>query len=714
MSLFAKAIVDTRETAGQGWDRVLKNMISQLKTSAGVSVTPAAAMRVGVFFACVRLLAEDEAKLPLITYRRLPGGGKEPATDHPLYDLLHRHPNPRMTSVELRETVGGHLIGRGNGYIYKAVDRNGRLLELWPLRSDRMTIHEVPQPDGSTTILYEYQLASGELRRIPSEWIIHLRGFGNDGIRGYSPAFQAREAIGAAAAAEKYAASFFGNDATPRLVLKAKKSFKDETALKNIRKSWEDRFQGLDRSHLVAILEEDMDIESIGLSPEDSQLITTREFDAEEIAARWFRVPPHKVGLLKRATFSNIEHQSLEYLTDSLLPWLIRWEQRLAIDCLSTAERKAIFAEHKVEGILRADFETRMRGYRIAREMGLMSVNEIRQLENLNPIGPGGDLYHVPLNWIELGAAPELPAKAQRTLELFREFDGRSDPPAAWPALPPAARQAEDLTPSQARLLELRLRLRKRFLPLIRQAAQAIVNREAADVGRAAEKLLARGRGGNGQQVDRLLQERGRSEFAAWLREFYAGHPDFIREKLFPILQAYAEAVADATGDVMGDLEAIDENELAAFVEDYVAGENGRSSWHSGSAVAQLFTLLETVFEAGGDPIEAVQEKLNDWREGRADQMADMETVRAGGAFFVFVMNEFFGVKHWRWHAFGDSCPYCDLLHGRIVASVESFVSEGEAFGIDLPGGPLVPSFDVHHEPAHGGCDCMVVPEIGG
>jgi HK97 family phage portal protein len=562
-----------------------------------------------------------------------------------------------------------------------------------------MTIHEVPRPDGSTALLYEYQLASGELRRIPSEWIVHLRGFGNDGVRGYSPAFQAREAIGAAAAAEKYAASFFGNDATPRLVLKAKKSFRDENALKNIRKSWEDRFQGLEQSHLVAILEEDMDVESIGLSPEDSQLITTREFEAEEIAARWFRVPPHKVGLLKRATFANIEHQSLEYLTDSLLPWLIRWEQRLTLDCLSPAERKAIFVEHKVEGILRADFETRMKGYRIAREMGLMSINEIRQLENLNPIGPEGDLYHVPLNWIELGTPPELAQAGGegRTAELFRLIDRRN------PGLPPGIRQdadegedEENLTPRQTRLVELRLRLRKRFRPLIRKAAQEIVNREAADIGRAAEKLL----------------KRGREDFAAWLREFYESHPGFVREKLLPILQAYGEAIGDTAGDVMGG--EIDEDELEAFVEDYLSGDNGRAEWYSGKALAQFFSLLEAVFDAGEDPFEKVQEKLDEWKENRADQMADLETVRAGGAFFVFVLNQFFSVTHWRWHAFGDSCPYCNLLHGRIVASVETFIAEGEAFGVELPGGPLVPSFNIHHEPAHGGCDCMVVPEIGG
>lgn len=714
MSLFAKAIVDTRELgAGEGWDRYLRGLLSQLRTASGVSVTPAAAMRVGVFFACVRLLAEDEAKLPLFTYRRLSAGGKEPATDFYLHPLLHFSPNPKMTSIELRETVGGHLVGRGNGYIYKVLDGAGRVLELWPLRPDRMEIVEVPTRGGGTTLVYYYTLPSGKQEAIPERFIIHLRGFGNDGVRGYSPAHQAREAIGAARAAELYAASYFGNDATPRLVLKTKKSYKDETALKNIRKSWEERFGGIDRKHLIAILEEDMDIESVGLSPEDSQLLMTREFQAEEIASRWFRVPPHKVGLLKRATFSNIEHQGLEYYGDGLLPWLIRWEQRLALDCLTAAERETFFIEHKIEGILRADFKTRMEGYRIGREMGLFNVNDIRALENLNPIGPPGDAYHVPLNWIELGAPPELPAQeGERTTELLRLIDGRNRCGHRHPEPAPGDRQEPgNVTVRQARLLELRLRLRKRFRPLLRKAAQEIVNREAADVGRAAEKFLTRG-ARDGGQVDRLLQERSREEFSEWLEDFYDDHPDFIREKLLPILQAYAEAIADATGDIMG--EGIDEEELRIFVEDYLSGEKGRSDWYAGAAMGQLFALLEAVFEAGDDPLEAIRQKLEDWKEGRADQLADMEAIRAGGAFFVFMMNEFFSVKHWRWHAFGENCPYCQILNGRIVASVETFIAEGEAFGVDVPGGPLTPSFNVHHEPAHGGCDCMVVPEIGG
>jgi HK97 family phage portal protein len=718
MSLFAKAIVERRDLdASSGWDRYIKGILNQLRTASGVSVTPDAAMRVGVFFACVRLLAEDEAKLPLVTYRRIPGGGREPAPDFYLYDLLHRSPNPRMTSVELRETVGGHLVARGNGFIYKVLDGSGRILSMWPLRPDRMEVLEDPFGRDPGELIYRYTLPNGEQRVFSSDWIIHLRGFGNDGISGYSPITQAREAIGAAAAAEKYAASFFGNDATPRLVLKTKKSYKDENAIKNIRKSWEERFQGIDRRHLIAILEEDMDVETIGLSPEDSQLLTTREFSVEDIA-RWFRLPPHKVGHLKRSTFSNIEHQSLEYLTDSLLPWLVRWEQRLALDCLTEAERRTLFVEHKVEGLLRADFKTRMDGYRIAREMGLMSVNEIRQLENLNPIGPEGDVHHVPLNWIELGTTPELGGgSSSRTAELLRLVDGRNAelPPGDNPA--PAGRRSPAPATRDARedrLVELRLRLRKRFRPLIRKASQEIINRELADVGRAAEKFLTRG-ARDGGKIDRLFMERGRTEFQAWLEEFYRNHPTFIRDKLLPVLRAFAEAIADATGEAMGDPAAINEEELGAFVEDYLSGDNGRAEWHSGAAVAQLFRVLEVAFEEGGvDPLEAIREKLELWREGRVDQMTETEVVRGGGAFFVFMMNEFYQVQKWRWRAFGENCPYCSRLDGKVVASSGVFIAGGEAFGDDIEGGPLVPSFNVRHEPAHGGCDCMVVPEIGG
>jgi len=165
----------------------------------------------------------------------------------------------------------------------------------------------------------------------------------------------------------------------------------------------------------------------------------------------------------------------------------------------------------------------------------------------------------------------------------------------------------------------------------------------------------------------------------------------------------------------MGDPAAINEEELGAFVEDYLSGDNGRAEWHSGAAVAQLFRVLEEAFgEGGGDPLEAIREKLELWREGRVDQMTETEVVRGGGAFFVFMMNEFYQVQKWRWRAFGENCPYCSRLDGKVVASSGVFIAGGEAFGDDVEGGPLVPSFNVRHEPAHGGCDCMVVPEIGG
>jgi len=688
VSLFASAIVERREVIGAsaGWKKYIDGILAQLRTSSGVSVTPEVAMRLGVFYDLVRILAEDVAKLPLFLYRRLTPRGKAVAKEHPLYDLIHRAPNPYMTSFELRETVTAHMVAWGNGYIFKEQTSQGRVAALWPLRPDRMKRLK-KTVDGRDVPVFEYAFPTGLTERISAERIIHLRGLSFDGEMGYNLHSQARESIGLAVAAERHASSFFANDATPRTILKHPKTLKED-ARKNLRESWEDRFRGVDRHHLIAILEEDMDVKTIGIDPEKALLIASREFSVEDMC-RWVRMPPHKVGHLKRSTFSNIEHQALEYVVDTLLPWNIRWEQRLGADLLTEREKGEYFFEHKVEGLLRGDFKARMDGYRVGREIGLYTVNDLLELENRNPIGAEGDVRHVPWNWTVLSTSPP-PAKGSgtatddgRTAKLLRKLERRQN------------EDGDELSDVDRRLVDLRIRLRDRFRPLIREGAQAVVNREAADIGRAAKKLLA----------------RDAEDFRTWLAEFYRDHPAFIREKLLPMLLAYACALGDLGEDHMG--EEIDEARLEEFVEDYLAGDKGRARWYADHALAQLFALLEKAFREGTDPLEAIDARLEEWKERRPDQWAELEAVRAGGAFFHLIYTEFFSIEHWRWHALGDSCPYCQRLHGRIVASATAFIFEGDPFGSDLEDGPLIPSFDVFHEPAHGGCDCFTLPVVG-
>ncbi len=223
--------------------------------------------------------------------------------------------------------------------------------------------------------------------------VFHLKSLSIDGVTGLSPIAQAREAVGLSLATEEYGAKFFGNGARPGGVLEHPGILKDPEKL---RESWNKVYQGTRNSHKVAVLEEGMKYHTIGIAPEDAQFLETRKYQVNEIC-RIFRVPPHLVGDLERATFSNIEHQSIEFVQHTIRPWLVRWEQAISRSLLDEKERLLYFAKFNVDGLMRGDYKSRMEGYAVGRQNGWLSANDIRGLEDLPPIPKeqGGDVYLV-------------------------------------------------------------------------------------------------------------------------------------------------------------------------------------------------------------------------------------------------------------------------------------------------------------------------------
>lgn len=360
-------------------------------TAAGVSVTEESSLRSSAVFACVRIISESIASLPLVLYRRA-GRNKERATNHPLYPVLHDLANREMTSLEWRETTFAHVLLWGNAYSEIETDARGVVRGLWPLRPDRMTVQR--GPDGA--LRYRYQLPDGGETTLPAYRVHHVRGLSPDGIIGYSPILlAARQAVGLALATEEFGARFFSNGARPGLVVKHPGALKD-AAYKRLKESWGEDHQGLSNSHRVKILEEGMDIATIGVPPEEAQFLETRKFQVTEIA-RIYRVPPHMLADLDRATFSNIEHQSLEFVTYTLRPWLVRHEQAISRDLLKAPEREEYMARYVVEGLLRGDTKNRYEAYTAAIVNGWMTRNEVRELEDMNP-ADGLDEYLLPLN----------------------------------------------------------------------------------------------------------------------------------------------------------------------------------------------------------------------------------------------------------------------------------------------------------------------------
>ena len=375
-------------------------------STSGKPVNEHTAMQMTAVYSCVRILAEAVAGLPLHLYKFTDSGGKEKALSHPLYFLLHDEPNPEMSSFVFRETMMTHLLLWGNAYAQIIRNGKGEVIALYPLMPNRMSVDR----DSSGNLYYSYTRYSDDAPTMngvavtlrPSD-VLHIPGLGFDGLVGYSPIAMAKNAIGMAIACEEYGAKFFANGAAPGGVLEHPGTIKDP---QKVRESWNAAYQGSSNSHRVAVLEEGMKYQPIGISPEQAQFLETRKFQINEIA-RIFRVPPHMVGDLEKSSFSNIEQQSLEFVKYTLDPWVIRWEQAISRALLRSDEKKQYFSKFNVDGLLRGDYVSRMSGYATARQNGWMSANDIRELENLDRIPPelGGDLYLINGNMTKLADA---------------------------------------------------------------------------------------------------------------------------------------------------------------------------------------------------------------------------------------------------------------------------------------------------------------------
>lgn len=379
---------------GRGTWQNVNSFISAFKTFAGMRITEDSAMALSVYYACIRCISEDIAKLPLITYQRL-ARGKDRAFKHPNYASLHDSPNPSMTSMSLRETITHWALGWGNGYAEIAFDAYMRP-SLYPIHPSRMSpvyggnkvIYEVKNPDGTKTVF-------------PQERILHIHGLGGDGLTGYSVLRYASESVGLGLAAQAFGSTFFGNGANGGTVLEYPGKMSD-VAYERLRESWQERYVGVKNSNKPIILEEGAKFNRLAIPPEEAQFLETRQFNVEDIC-RWFRVPPHKVQHLLRAQgWSTLDASNTDYVTDTLMPWMVRWEQEIKRKLFLSDDE--YYAEHLVNGMLRGDMKTRSEFYKGQFGIGAMCINDIREAENLNPV-EGGDTYFVPSNMTPLELA---------------------------------------------------------------------------------------------------------------------------------------------------------------------------------------------------------------------------------------------------------------------------------------------------------------------
>jgi HK97 family phage portal protein len=382
-----------------GWSFLFGN------TTSGKPVNEMTAMQTSAVYACVRILSESIAGLPLHVFRYTKDGGKERTAEHPLYHLLHNEPNPEMTAFVFRETLMVHLLLWGNAYAQIIRNGHGQPIALYPLLPNNMEVNR----SKSGYLLYTYyrdadesgaKTVSGYVT-LRKEDVLHIPGLGFDGLTGYSPIAMAKNAIGMALATEDYGAAFFANGANPGGVLEHPGVIKPEQA-DRLRESWQTQFGGAN-AHKVAVLEEGLKFHQMSIPPEQAQFLETRKFQINEIA-RIFRVPPHMVGDLEKSSFSNIEQQSLEFVKYTLDPWVVRWEQSLIQSLLLPREKSAFTIRFNLDGLLRGDYQSRMQGYSVGIQNGFYSVNDIRGLEDLNLLSDseGGNLHVLNGNMVKL------------------------------------------------------------------------------------------------------------------------------------------------------------------------------------------------------------------------------------------------------------------------------------------------------------------------
>jgi HK97 family phage portal protein len=462
--------------------------------AAGVLVTESTALSVSAVFACVRNLAEDEAKLPFIVYRRLNPRGKERLPGHPLYRMLHDSPNPEMSAFDFRQAITACAVLWGGGYAEIERDNSGLPLNLWPIEPWRVVMRR----DRAGALYYDVD--SGKARLTPDD-ILHIKGFGTDGVVGMMVAKCGRESLGLTMAAQRFAAGFFGNGARLSGILEHPNKL-SPTAHKNLKESFKEDHVGPDRSHGFAVLEEGAKWHQTSAEPNEAQMIETRQFQIEDVA-RWFRMPPHKIQHLLRSTFSNIEHQSIEYVQDTLMPWFVRWEQESKRKLVSASESD-VFAEHLVDGMLRGDSQARANALHIMRQDGIISGDEWRELENMNPIPDGqGDVYLVNGNMIPISSAA---------------------------VAPPPNRKPGDTQPVKTEADNSRSLIVEAHRPALLDAAARAVRREVEVIRRKAKN------------PDTVRDAIG---------AFYATHGDYVRNALRPSVTAFTRTLAATSGDAI-------------------------------------------------------------------------------------------------------------------------------------------------------------------
>lgn len=394
----------------KAWNPSLWNLIGN-QTPSGENVTEETALTYSAFWNAVYIIAETLSALPLHLMKQ-EDKVKSRVDDIDLYYLMHDQPNPFMTSLIFREVLAAHILTWGNSYAEIVRNRMGQIVELWPIPPNKIKTIEIKDDNN---LWYEIQVGD-DTTWLPREQILHIPGLGFDGFVGYSVVGMARKSIALGMAMETFGSNYFGQGTHPGVIVSHPDRL-DSVTHANMRQSLTETYSGLGNTHRLMLLEDGMKIEKIGIPPNDSQFLESRQFQVPEIA-RWFNLPPHKLKDLTKSSFNNIESEQISFVVDSILPWVVRHEQCYNIQLLTKDQRrkKKYYYKHNMEGLLRANSKDRGDFYKVMVGSTIMTPNEVREKEDLNPHKSkyADDLF-VPLNSTPLGRLEEIPIENQES-----------------------------------------------------------------------------------------------------------------------------------------------------------------------------------------------------------------------------------------------------------------------------------------------------------
>ena len=628
-------------------------------TKAGTRVNQKSALKISAVYSAISIIAQTIASMPKTINRRIPGGGSERAIDHPLYDRLHNKPNDfsLMTSWQWIFASLVHKYLWGNWYTYIDGDsyRDRQFIPLFPDRT---------YPDPEHKGWYVTEIDKKQVR-IPDRKILHIPHFTYDGVTGKGVIHFAAESLGLARAQDEFASLYFGKGTHAGGFVEIAGKMDPEVRERHMA-DFNQKYRGLGKAFSVIWLSGGATYKPEEVDLTKAQALESRNFSVIDVA-RWMNVPPHILKDLSRATFSNIEHQSLELVMLTFMPLATQIEQAMNIALFDDEERREYFVKIELKGLLRGDLKARTEFYKTMLDRGVYSADEVRAFEDINPQPDGiGKVYLVPFNMQDKAtlAVPQVDPgdSAQRTERRL-------------------------VLPVSRRTGALRRKVTLQYMESFTSYGTGLVGKEIKAVRDAVKAFLSKDKS---------------TDFLAFLDEYYRDFGSLIEQAAGPLLTSYSNAIMPIAQNEVGvDLDIT--SDIDVFTRDYLSYLAVR---HTGSSKGQLKKI---VLESETQEVTAedlVLERLDEWEEKRPGKIAMRESYRAESAFTRAVFKSI-GVMKIISVAFGKSCPYCTALSGMVIGIDEVFLPAGE-FQPEGADEPLIVSSARRHPPYHDGCDCGI------